>query len=123
MSRHDTTPDPECTPSELDHVERLTVRNIMGSEWEPWQTLLEIELRPSQSKEDRRRLRLSFSGVRDLRFLDGRGSPPSQISSLKIRSIRDHQWEGCSYRVYDLEEQSLSFWCADYTVTLAQTEE
>lgn len=105
------------SPPEFTEVERLTVRQMRGMPGEPPQETVEIELRPPGGQFSHRRLRLQFVGVRGLRFLRD-GSPPSQLHSLEIRSMQDQQWEQCNYRVIDIEEEGLSFWCEDYEVTM-----
>lgn len=57
-----------------------------------------------------RRLRLSFTGVRDLHVGRLEGSCRLQI---ELRSVRDHQLEDLRYRVVEEESESFAFYCHD----------
>jgi hypothetical protein len=105
------------SPPEFSEVERLMVRRPCDIAGNGPLEILEIDLRPRAGQADHRRLYLQFLNVRGLRFLSN-GSPPSQLHSLEIQLIQDQQWEGCNYRVIDVEEEGLSFWCLDYTATM-----
>jgi hypothetical protein len=65
------------------------------------------------------RLRLDFQNVRDLKI----GRLEHNLTwFLEIRSIRDHQLEELNYRVVESEEDSISFYCADFQARLASEE-
>ncbi len=79
---------------------------------------LTIELRPSQ-RDDRRRLRLWFQGVSDLSYTPGATSL-LQLWPLEISSTQSMGWERSKrYRVVEIEDQSLSFYCREFRSELA----
>jgi hypothetical protein len=107
------------TPLEFTEVEHLCVRQLSGSTSEPPEDVLDLNLHTHEVISDPRRLKLQFLGVRGLRFLRD-GSPPSQLHSLEITSIQTQHWEGCNFRVVDVEEEGLSLWCQDYNVWITE---
>lgn len=79
---------------------------------------LTIELRPSEP-EDQRRLRLWFRGVSDLTYAPGATSL-LQLWPLKISSTHEMGWESSKrYRVVETEEESVVFYCREFSSELA----
>ena len=65
---------------------------------------------------DSRQVILSFHGVAGLRFTPGNNA--LDLSLLEIYSIKDRQWENIKYKVAETEDELLSFFCADFSVTV-----
>src|SRR5215217_1182512 len=63
---------------------------------------LRLELR-SRDPADLRRLVLTFTGVRNLRFTPADGLYPIPLY-LEIIDIHDRRWEGMSYQVFNSEQ-------------------
>jgi len=101
-------------PADFHDVERLEIRQTTGDEG--YVTYLNIEVRHIDSRETHNLL-LSFEGVLNLRL-----TPPArmalQIITLEIRSVRSQQWEGVNYSVKEIEHDTLSFLCRDFTAQL-----
>ena len=56
---------------------------------------------------------LYFSGVVDLRFL-GPTTELNNLVTLEVEDISTRGWEDLQYRVRDVEEEFLSFYCHAY---------
>ncbi len=100
-------------PINFHDLERLEVRQ--GKRDGVQEIILEIELR-ARNATDNRRLLLTFTGVTEFKYF-----PPNvfAFSSLEIISIRDRQWEGLNYRVFESEQDTdFSFFCRDFSVCL-----
>ena len=99
-------------PTTFHRVVLLEVRQ--GSMEDEYETHLKMELRPSDP-QDKRRLILSCEGVRTMNLV----TPDDSLFyfvSLQIRSIREDQWEGLNYKVYEDEQDSeFMFYCYDFT--------
>ena len=78
---------------------------------------IHIELRPSE-EEDRRRLFLSFQGVVNLQIKQEWSE--FAFSEIKVVSIQDHQWEQLNYKVYDEDEESISFFCRSFEASIKE---
>ncbi len=97
-------------PSLFDVLDRFEVRQTAPEEGSEVELIVEIWLRVLlDEEEDLRRLRLTFFGVRDLKF---QAQGLVNGLELSIRSIKDYQWEGLRYEVHDKESLTpLSFYC------------
>jgi hypothetical protein len=87
----------------------------------PPEMLLFMELLPRNSRGDKS-LSLRFSGVRELKF-DLPAISLCEITLLTISSIRSRGWENLNYSVRDEEEESLSFECERFEVSLVERHE
>lgn len=99
-------------PTLFDVLDKFEVRQERPDEDEDsrFEMVVEIWLRILlDAEEDRRRLRLIFFGVRDLKF---HAQGLVNGLELSIYSIKDYQWEGLRYAVHDDESLTpLSFYC------------
>jgi hypothetical protein len=103
-------------PTLFDVLDRFEVCQNHSSEDEQYEISLEIRLRSLENEEDDlRRLRLSFSGVRNLK-VDFQGF--MHFPLINIRSIRHYQWEKLNYEVEDAENNTFSFVCKDFEAFL-----
>ncbi len=82
---------------------------------------LELWLRTSQCEyDDSRRLHLSFENVSSLK-IHPRGF--IQISLLEITLIKEYQWENLKYRISDIEENQIFFYCNLFEANIVEAEE
>lgn len=82
----------------------LSIRHHSGRE-----QVLALELFPEDASES---VVLTFFDVRQLRFAD---LHPGSTCYLEIEPMASAQWEGVSYRVYNIEQDlTLSFYCHDF---------
>ena len=94
-------------PTIFDVLGRFEIHQDHRSDDESHEVSLYITLRPLENEEDDlRRLHLSFSGVRNLK-VNFQGF--MLIPLIRIRLIRDYQWERINYEVEDTEEHTFSF--------------
>ena len=107
-------------PREYNVLERVTLRHEQeevpgpyGSQWKPRRLVLEVELRTNWPHEPRRLL-VTFSEVSGLKLLSD-WWVCAQIYLLQV--FLDYHQRGPKYWVIDPEEEGLSFWCEDYSVT------
>ena len=73
---------------------------------------LSLLIRFTPRQAPREEMTCLFRGVRDLRFL----GEPTILGSVVVPSVEDiasSGWEGIKYRVRDLEEDFVAFYCAD----------
>ncbi|SRR6266699_2599603 len=103
-------------PTDFPILERLDIHQDVPYQGRPVELSLEIRMRPP-SDTDRRRLLLSFQGVRDLRLIQPSWSE-FHMSLIEINSIRSQQWENLNYQVKETEEASLSFLCKHFDTTI-----
>ncbi len=99
--------------AEFGYLERLELRqSVSPMEWSGY--LLELELR-SSATATRRRLRLEFVGVHDLRIgaLEG-----LLFYMMEIRWIGDAQMERLNYRVVESEHDAFSFVCESFDASI-----
>lgn len=105
-------------PTRFDILDRIEVRQPHRSEDEQHVVSLELWLRMQENEEDNlQRLRLRFSGVRNLK-VNFQGFMLFPL--LHIRSIRHYQWEKLNYEVEDAENQALSFVCKSFEASLVE---
>ena len=71
-------------------------------------------LQDDQNKAD---LILNFQGVRNIRFTASQLAQPL----LEIRDVSSQQWDGVSYEVRDVENDTISFLCRDFSASLRET--
>lgn len=107
-------------PTFFDILDRFSVSQHHWSEDKRNEIVLEIRLRRLENEEeDSRRLRLSFTGVKDLKLnLAGFLLFPH----IAVRSIRHYQWERLNYEVEDAENQTFSFVCKTFEASLEEEE-
>ena len=105
-------------PNTLAFLERVEISTPM--EGEP--TLLLVGLTQARSghrwpdpNQPFERLRISFSGVLNLR-ISQLGRTPQQILGFSIATIAGRGWENLRFEVSDYEEDMLFFWCKSYEV-------
>ena len=103
-------------PTDFGVLERLEIRKSTVSGVN--NVCVDVELR-ANLETDGRRLTLSFAGVVDLK-LTPPGTSRLHFSYIEVLSIRDRQWEGRNYMVFETEQDAdFSFLCRDFTAKLA----
>lgn len=102
-------------PTRFSVLERLEVCQSHFPGEQP-DLSLKIELLPP-ARDDERKLLLSFSGVRGLRF-EQEATSLLQMVFITIDSIKGNGWEGLNYEVREEEENSLSFVCQSFDAFL-----
>jgi hypothetical protein len=101
-------------------LDRLEVQQKSTGGSPAHQLFLKIWFRASEDEtEDIRRLYLSFEIVSELK-INPRGF--IQIPVLEIVSIKEYQWGDLKYRVADIEENQLSFYCKQFEVNIVDKE-
>ncbi len=104
-------------PTLFDVLDRFEVRQTAPEEGSEVELIVEIWLRVLlDEEEDRRRLHLTFVGVRDLKF-----ETQGLVNGLELSvySIKNYQWEGLRYEVRDEESAiTLSFYCWHFEADL-----
>lgn len=105
-------------PTRFDILDKFEVYQPRRSGDEQHVIELQIWLRMLENEDDDlRRLRLSFSGVRNLK-VDFQGF--IHFSQINIRSIHHYQWEKLNYEVKDEENRTFSFVCASFEASLEE---
>lgn len=74
---------------------------------------LTLVFRSDESAAD---LELHFRGVFDLRFRSEPFYLHQPLPVFRFENIRDRQWQKPKYRVTDVEEEFVSFYCRDVEV-------
>lgn len=69
--------------------------------------------------EDKRRLFMKFNSVVNLRLTPQPGTALS-ICQLEITPIKDLQWESVNYSVKEVEDDTLSFLCRDFSARIEE---
>ena len=71
------------------------------------------------NSNNKKKLMLKFKGVVNLQI-----TPPERcpiyFSQLEIYSIKDRQWEGVRYSVKEVENDTISFLCKNFTVSIEE---
>lgn len=97
-------------PPLFDVLDRFEMRQTPPEEGAEVELIVEIWLRVLlDEEEDRRRLHLTFVGVRDFKF-----QTQGLVNGLELSvySIKNYQWEGLKYEIHDEESAiTLSFFC------------
>jgi len=62
-------------------------------------------------------IKLSFEGVRNLSFTPGTAMP-ILLTRLTINRVSHWQWEGVGYEVKEIEDDTISFICRDFTAEM-----
>jgi hypothetical protein len=78
---------------------------------------LSIHLTSLRDDESRLELVLNFQGVRNIRFAAVGLAQPL----FEIRDASSQQWDGVSYEVRDVETDTISFLCRDFSAVLRET--
>jgi hypothetical protein len=104
-----------ASPAELPTVVAVHVQQEALAEQTP---SLEVVLDLAQRGVAGDRLRLTFTGVRNLCLRQPSWSL-FEIKFLEIRDVSSDQWEGVRFIVNDPENDSISLQCADIKVEVA----
>jgi len=103
-------------PTRFDILDKFEVHQPRRSGDEQHIVSLQLWLRMLENEDDDlRRLRVSFSGVRNLK-VDFQGF--MHFPRIHIRSIHHYQWEKLNYEVEDVENRTFSFVCAAFEASL-----
>ncbi len=84
---------------------------------EEYSQQLLILLTSLRDDESRVELVLNFQGVRNIRFAAVGLVQPL----LEIRDASSQQWDGVGYEVRDVETDTISFLCRDFSAVLRET--
>lgn len=119
MTNHDPAIEQywALNPLRFDILDRL-VYSQSYTEQQGHQVTVELRLRIGEREEDdRRRLRIVCTGVKDLRLQFGGFM---HFPRITIRSIRDWQWEDLRYEVADEEQGTFSLYCRAFQALLEE---
>jgi hypothetical protein len=102
----------ELKPSRFSFVTRLewtTIPMVQGFTQRLVMHLASLEVSTSGTE-----LILDFRDVRNVKFIAAGLAQPG----LEILDATSQQWDGVTYRVSDRENDTISFLCRDFTVSL-----
>lgn len=100
-------------PWRYKDVEHLALERVRDDGDGHWAIDLTLMLVDPDRPEDK--FSITFHSVQELRL-----ATPGyiQLTQLEVRPIRDRQWEGLHYKVWEEEDQQLEFYCDTYDFRL-----
>jgi hypothetical protein len=103
-------------PGKFQVVSRVEITQVIVPEPVPPEIILKLHLHP-EDINDKQYLNVTFNGVREFRLCQPAWSLFT-IAQLNIVSIADNQWENLNYKITDVEDESLSFFCNKFAAYL-----